>query len=457
MPPQNRQLTRRLQLAVAVLVTVLNAATAAASEGAAGAVDPYGAHDAGGFLNVLTPGEAGSDNAAQLALFELNGTRPAHFADQAPLYEGLLGAAPSLTDSNLGNYFKDATFGVRPGKVESSISPEPGLTVLRDSQYGVPHVYGKTRAEVMYGAGYAAAQDRLFMMDVLRHTARAQLSSFVGGDPANRQMDRDVWAQAPYTQKDLHRQIAAAPRLYGAAGRAVIRDGRNYVAGVNAFIDKARTDATLLPSEYAAIGKLPAPWHLTDSVAEASLIGIEQGQGGGGELNSALTEQAFERRFGKRAGRRSWLDFRERNDPESPTTVSRRFPYRNGDPFAPRGLAMPDVGSVSMTPPGPPLKSTAKATATPTGGSSGLGASIGRALLHSIHNSGADSNALLVRSGESNTGHPIAVMGPQVDYYSPEILMEEDLHGPGIDARGAAFPGVNQYVQLGHGRDYAWS
>ena len=48
-------------------------------------------------------------------------------------------------------------------------------------------------------------------------------------------------------------------------------------------------------------------------------------------------------------------------------------------------------------------------------------------------------------------------MGPQVGYYVPEILMEEDLHGPGIDARGAAFPGVNQYVELGHGRDYAWS
>ena len=51
----------------------------------------------------------------------------------------------------------------------------------------------------------------------------------------------------------------------------------------------------------------------------------------------------------------------------------------------------------------------------------------------------------------------IAVMGPQVGYYVPQILMEEDLHGPGIDAKGVAFPGVNLYVQLGHGRDYAWS
>ena len=48
-------------------------------------------------------------------------------------------------------------------------------------------------------------------------------------------------------------------------------------------------------------------------------------------------------------------------------------------------------------------------------------------------------------------------MGPQVSYYSPQILMEEDIHGPGIDADGAAFPGVNLYVELGHGRDYAWS
>jgi hypothetical protein len=48
-------------------------------------------------------------------------------------------------------------------------------------------------------------------------------------------------------------------------------------------------------------------------------------------------------------------------------------------------------------------------------------------------------------------------MGPQVAYFAPEILMEQDIHGPGVDAYGAAFPGTNLYVQLGHGRDYAWS
>jgi acyl-homoserine lactone acylase PvdQ len=67
------------------------------------------------------------------------------------------------------------------------------------------------------------------------------------------------------------------------------------------------------------------------------------------------------------------------------------------------------------------------------------------------------SNALLVGRKESKSGHPIAVMGPQVGYYSPEILMEIDLHGGGIDARGATFPGISLYVLIGRGKDFAWS
>ncbi len=44
-------------------------------------------------------------------------------------------------------HFKDATFGVPAGAAESTQSPEPGLTIVRDEQFGVPHIYGDTRAE----------------------------------------------------------------------------------------------------------------------------------------------------------------------------------------------------------------------------------------------------------------------------------------------------------------------
>src|SRR5581483_5543527 len=184
---------------------------------------------------------------------------------------------------------------------------------------------------------------------------------------------------------------------------------------------------------------------------EASLIGGIFGKGGGRELDSALTMRAFVKRFGRRAGRRAWRDFRSANDPEAPTTVRKPFPYETGNPFAKRGLALPDPGSVK---PAPVTQSPAQQGASaPAAGGDGIGAELARAL----QGIGHASNWELVSARESATGHPIGVLGPQVGYFQPQILMEEDLHGPGIDARGATFPGVGLYVLLGHGRDYSWS
>jgi len=473
--------------ALLVPPTVAAALAALLAPATAGAVDPYGANDAGGFRNVLPPGANGHDNALDLATFLASGQRPAHWDDQQPLYDGLIAAAPVLSHDDLDRLFKDATFGVRDGDVASTEQPRPGVTIVRDAGYGVPHVYGVTHADVMYGAGWAGAEDRLFLMDVLRHTGRAELSSFAGGSAANRELDRTQWQLAPYTEADLQRQIDDAPKLYGAGGRAVIDDVTAYVQGINDWIAKAKLDPTLLPAEYAALGRQPEPWKLTDVIATASLIGGIFGKGGGREVDSALVLQALEQRFGHDAGRAAWRDFREKRDPETITTIrGTRFPYETGNPFATRGLALPDPGSVHAAPVAPPVSAasgaasgvsavpgaasavsaapgTASGVSAASGAASrvsavpGVAAGIGAALLSAAREPAHASNWLLVSAAKSATGHPIAVMGPQVGYYVPQILMELDLHGPGIDARGAAFPGVNLYVQLGHGRDYAWS
>jgi acyl-homoserine lactone acylase PvdQ len=395
----------------------------------------YRQNDFGGFRNVLPPGENGFDNAIDLASFETSQTRPPHADDQLPLYRDLLTGYRTLNDAGVDHFFKDASFGVQPQDVERTYSPRNDVTIVRDS-YGVPHVYGSTRAGAEFGLGYVSAEDRLFFMDVFRHLGRAQLSSFAGGAPANRELDEQIWNVAPYTEPDLQRQIDQRPPQYAAQADLLKSDLDNYVAGINKYIAEARLDPTKMPAEYAAIGRPQGPddWKGTDVVATADVVGAIFGAGGGRELPSALVLEQAQKRFGKTAGRKVWQDFRSANDPEAPTTVKRRFPYETV-PKHPVGVAVPDPGTVTDLHLADPSTTKSQASAFPK----------------------AMSNALLVSGRLSRSGRPIAVFGPQTAYFAPEILMEQDVHAPTLDARGVAFPGTNLYVQLGRGRDYAWS
>jgi acyl-homoserine lactone acylase PvdQ len=424
---------RRLAALTAALL-VLGAPPAAAQLPASGPTPGgYRENDAGGFLNVLPPGENGFDNALDLAQFEGTQTRPTHSDDQLPLYRDLLTGYPTLDTNHLTNYFKDASFGVKAGDATRTYSPRSDVTIVRDRQ-GVPHIYGSTRDGAEFGIGYATAEDRLFFLDVFRHLGRAELSSFAGGSPSNRLLDEQVWNVAPYTEADLQKQVDQRPPQFAAQADRLKADLVNYVAGVNQYIAEARLDPTKMPAEYAAIEQPqgPADWKPTDVVATADVVGAIFGAGGGRELPSALVLEQAMRRFGAEQGRRVWHDFRSAEDPEAPTTISRRFPYEQ-PPKHPRGVALPDAGSVTDLHTADP--STTKTRVTP----------------------GAMSNALLVSGRLTRSGKPVAVFGPQTAYFAPEILMEQDVHAPTLDARGVAFPGTNLYVQLGRGRDYAWS
>ncbi len=412
-------------------------------------VQPYRAGDYGGFRDILPPGANGRANLVELAAFLATGARPAHNDDQLAMYERLLSATPGVTADNLGSLFKDSSFGSPPGGQARAYSPRDGLTITRDSAYGVPHVYGTTRSAAMFGLGYAGAEDRLFLMDLLRHTGRAQLSSFAGGAPGNRAQDQEQWQIAPYTEADLKRQVDQLDDLYGDDGRRLQQDATDYVAGINTYIGEAKLDISKLPGEYAAIGKPlgPDPWKVTDIIATASLVGGIFGKGGGGELAQMELRRSFIARYGARRGRVLWREWAAYDDRDAPTTVrGRRFAYQT-QPSRPArdGLALADAGSLRRA------QIVARgARATPRRLAVG-------GILGGLLATRGMSNALLVSASESASGRPLAVFGPQVGYFAPQILMEEDVHAPGIDARGAAFAGVNLYVQLGRGPDYAWS
>lgn len=433
---------KRLAVIMVAAATAVSVAGVPAAQAAPG---DYGKNDGGGFRNVLPPGSDGVDTAAEFGAFAADGTLPRYWANQQSLYEDLLYAAPDLTDSQIGDYFKDATFGVKKAQRADTVRPRSGVTIIRDKKWGVPRIYGKTRKDTMFGAGYAGAADRLFLMDVMRHTGRATLSSFLGG--GNLGSDKEQWQFAPYTDKDLARQLTLAKKTQGRLGRRSVGDLKAYVAGINSYIARARTDADLMPVEYSLIDQPLRNWKNTDVVATASLIGGIFGKGGGGSVTAAEILNTLEKRFGKKQGRRIWTGFRAKNDPEAPTTINKRFPYLTENSFSKKGLALPAPGSVT---PAQFVSGSAVSAASGTGATATGTSLFDRGTPHM-------SNWELVPARHSRNGRPLAVMGPQVGYYLPQILVEEELHGPGIDARGVAFAGVNLYVQMGHGRDYAWS
>jgi acyl-homoserine lactone acylase PvdQ len=412
-------------------------------------VQPYRTNDYGGFRDVLPPGENGRANLVELAAFLAAGRRPPHNDDQRDMYARLLATTPGVTSANLSTLFKDASFGSPPGGQARAYSPAPGLTVTRDRAFGVPHVYGTTRSAAMFGLGYVAAEDRLFFIDALRHLGRGQLSSFAGGAAGNRAQDAEQWAIAPYTEADLQRQADQLDELYGDEGRVLQQDAAAYVAGVNRYISEAKLDITKMPGEYVAIGRPlgPDPWKVTDLIATSALVGAIFGTGGGDELTQMQLRRSFRGRYGARRGERLWREWAAYEDADAPTTVTARtrFPYQTPPKQPARGgHAIADAGSLRRT------------DVVVSGARRAAARSAGGLLPGGLRRMG-NSNALLVSASESASGRPLAVFGPQTAYFAPQILMEQDVHAPSIDARGAAFPGVNLYVQLGRGQDYAWS
>jgi acyl-homoserine lactone acylase PvdQ len=446
----------RVWLPVTTVVAVaLSLAAPPALATAAGGYSPrptYRADDfaAGQAMDILPAGQNGLVNLAQYQRFQKTGQRPPHSQDQLAPYESLEFGYRSLTNSALGQYYLDESFGVRPGQIIATEHPSPAVPVViyRDS-HDIPHIYGATNGALAFGAGYAQAQDRLFLMDVLRHYGSGTLTSFLGPSCADEQMDHDELLLAPYTTAQANAQVNSLPREYGAQGRLALAMIHSYVRGINAYIARASTHPGLMPVEYGLFGP-PKPWSPADVVAVASLIGGIFGDGGGGEVRNAALLRYLQGQLGRPAGATAFTQFKEQNDPAAPTTVvDRSFRYEIPGHVNPATIAIPDH-------PGAPLKGGPADTTHGCSGATGasrLGLSDIEALLRFPSQM---SNALVVGASHSATGHPIAVFGPQVSYFAPGILMQEDLHSPSYDAEGASFPGTG-FVELGRGVDYAWS
>ena len=219
---------------------------------------------------MLGYGEGQTTSVVDLAKFEVAGTAPASFTNQAALYNAVITGQPR-NDKDLSNYYKSSDFSVPTGDDVGSVEhPAAGVTVIRDKRFQVPHIYASTRSAGMYAAGYVSAQDRLFLMDVLRRTAEGEQAGLLG--PSAIAADSAQLGQFDLSPAELTKEINAVAKQEGKSGQQALSDLNQYVAGINGYINATKTNPTLLPAEYVALGATPRAWTLADTAAEAYLL-----------------------------------------------------------------------------------------------------------------------------------------------------------------------------------------
>jgi acyl-homoserine lactone acylase PvdQ len=313
--------------------------------------------------------------------------------------------------ADLDRCFKRATLGL-VGKAARVQRPRPGVVIERD-RWGVPHVTGKTAADVAFGAGWVTVEDRGLLLELIRGPARAAVLDIPGISPVELALSGKTLVPSAEGEALLEQQVERLRRS-GRKGRAMLSSIQAYVAGLNAG--------------YRKQGTLVTPYTANDVVAVGALLAARFGANGGSEPQRSMFLDALRDKLGPIAGRQVFEDLRSANDVEAPVISPGSFRFHL-TPGVAAGSVIVDDGS--FTP-----------VATP---------SVTKAFARR-----PASNALLLGAKRSRSGHPVLLGGPQVGYFFPGLFMEVDLHGGGYNVRGALLPGL-PLVLVGRGPDFAWT
>jgi penicillin G amidase len=144
------------------------------------------------------------------------------------------------------------------------------VQIIRDD-YGVPHIFGETEADIYFAIGYAHAQDRFFQMDMMRRYVHGELAALLGHlNPVT------VRADARSRNRGYHLVAQAAVNNLTPEFRVA---AEAYTAGVNARLAEGH-----YPPEYLFLQATPEPWELHDSMAVVVYMADSLAAGEGEEI-----------------------------------------------------------------------------------------------------------------------------------------------------------------------------
>ncbi len=344
-----------------------------------------------------------------------------HSLDQLSLYSGLTPLRRNVLMADVRRFY--LPMNLTPiGTTTIQPVGRSDVTVTYDA-YGIPHIKGKTRAGMMFGAGWVMAQDRGLLLQFGRDPGVAAVADVPGLDAFSLVTSATPFHPSAQAEALVNSEQKALVRAYRAEGRQMLTDMANYTAGINGYYTSNRIP---FPDN--------RPFTADDLIAVTAFIGSIFGNGGGTSHENSDLLARFERKFGVKRGHALWNDAMEANDPDAPVTTHKVFKYGEYTGGRVTGSVVVDPRSVRLVK--NPATGAARTTEAPR--------------RHA-------SNWQLVAPGRSATGRTLGVMGPQLGYYYPEIVYQEQLQGPGIDAQGIAASGIGLYLLIGRTKNYAWS
>ena len=350
--------------------------------------------------------------------------------DQLALYDGLTPLRGDVTDADLEEFFLPEDFEPIGETFEEPTGRAGHDDHLRRVRRRPHHRRDAGRPGVRRRLG---DRPRPRAADRPRpRPARGALADVPGIDAFSLVTSAQPFTPSEATEQLVTDQVQLILDTYGDEGEEIIAEAQAYADGLTAY--------------WEANELAPAPATVNDVIATTAFIGSIFGAGGGGEARNAEFLVALQNRLGDEQGRLVWDDLMQYDDPEAPHTIEERFEY--GDVHRRR---RDRVGR---------HRRGLDHLARPARSAEGSAPEIirQRRLRGGRRPAERDRLELADRRPDASVNDTtLAVMGPQLGYYYPEIVQQIHLSGPGIEAQGAAVPGLAMYLLIGRTEDYAWS
>ena len=180
-------------------------------------------------LTVLTAFPAAAADIARYILPPGNyggGSFTVNSRDQLPLYAGLTPLRDSVSGADLDNYYLPEDF-MPIGATHEEVTGRTGLQLLYDS-YGIPHVYGQTREDVAFGAGWTTARDRNLLLVLGRNAARVAVADVPNIDAFSLVTSGQSFTPSAAAEALVTQQAQLIVDTYGAKGKEIISDAQAY-------------------------------------------------------------------------------------------------------------------------------------------------------------------------------------------------------------------------------------